>query len=279
MNADRPPDARTRPSPPSGPSDLMPLYVRALAHHAASVKNEWLVPNSIPIVYFGNLARYRSSPFKIITVGLNPSDAEFIEPRFGNASSASTPAELERALCGYFMDNPYSGWFRAFETLLQPLGASFYDDHYPGSAPSWWSPQPNTALHTDLCSPLATRPTWSRLDDRTKDALRAFGVPFWRDLIRVLAPNLIIISVAWPYLRDIGDLSWRRFPAFTGASRNQEMMIARSSVSHVVWGRAGRRPLFYIEDDRRAATAAEILTQIRRESITSMSTSIIQPSS
>jgi hypothetical protein len=36
-----------------------------------------IVPNSIPIVWFGNVERYFKSELKIITVSLNPSDIEF----------------------------------------------------------------------------------------------------------------------------------------------------------------------------------------------------------
>ncbi len=113
---------------------------------------------------------------------------------------------IREPLSEYFHRNPYSDWFRAFETLLQPLGTSFYGDRYPGPAPRWWSPQKNTALRTDICSPLATTPKWSDLPDKLKDRLRRFGLPFWRDLVRALKPDLILISVARSYTTPRGTI-------------------------------------------------------------------------
>lgn len=64
------------------------------------------------------------------------------------------------SLDAYFRTAPYTGWFNpSFEPLLRGLGASYYE-----AAPS-------VALHTDLCSPLATDPTWSRLDPREQALL------------------------------------------------------------------------------------------------------------
>ena len=36
-----------------------------------------IVPNSVPILWFGDLNKYRKSNTKIITVSLNPSNNEF----------------------------------------------------------------------------------------------------------------------------------------------------------------------------------------------------------
>jgi len=138
---------------------LASLYVRAITHYRDYERHAFIVPDSIPILYFGNLRDYRHSAIKIVTVGLNPSDAEFRESRFGaEVMSSLRPETLEPALSGYFSAKPYSAWFSAFETLLQPLGSSFYGREYAGEAPPWWMPQRNVALHTDLCSPLATTP-------------------------------------------------------------------------------------------------------------------------
>jgi hypothetical protein len=129
-----------------------------------------VVQPTIPILFFGDSERYFRSQRRVITVGLNPSRAEFPDPdrlsRFP-AARVLTPTAQDsasdviylRALNGYYRTDPYRGWFNAFEPLLQGLGCSYYD----GSA--------NTALHTDLCSPLATDPTWSRLSDTQRAAL------------------------------------------------------------------------------------------------------------
>jgi hypothetical protein len=71
------------------------------------------------------------------------------------------------------------------------MGASFYDGGE------------NTALHTDLCSPLATDPTWRRLPASTRADLAAEGRPLWHELARALAPDLIIASIATAELDGI----------------------------------------------------------------------------
>lgn len=121
---------------------------------------------SIPILYFGDYPSYNKSEIKIITVGLNPSHREFpIEDRFLRFRKAEknskncnlTHLEIQRfldSLNDYYKDEPYSKWFGCFESMLNGLSASYYDNEYP-----------NRVLHTDICSPLATDITWSKLND------------------------------------------------------------------------------------------------------------------
>lgn len=118
-----------------------------------------LVRPSIPILFFGDSKAFASSPLRTITVGLNPSREEFPRRapflRFPAAEGTSVraPDRYLASLDAYFRTAPYTGWFNpSFEPLLRGLGASYYDQ------------ASSVALHTDLCSPLATDPTWSRLD-------------------------------------------------------------------------------------------------------------------
>jgi hypothetical protein len=71
------------------------------------------------------------------------------------------------------------------------MGCSFYDT------------AENTALHTDICSPIATCPTWSRLTLRQKDSLESKGSGLWHSLVRLLAPDAILASVAGKYFDRI----------------------------------------------------------------------------
>lgn len=162
-----------------------------------------LVRPSIPILFFGDDERYVSSPLKVVTVGLNPSRLEFPngDPflRFPAARQIDprepAPDAHLAALRAYFRVRPYNAWFRpAFEPILNGLAASYYD----GMAPS-------TALHTDICSPLATDPTWTRLGN-VGAALATAGVELWHRLMERLAPDVILISVARQHLDKI------RFP-------------------------------------------------------------------
>jgi hypothetical protein len=256
-------------------SRLLSLYQRAIKHYREHEGNRWVVPDSIPIVYFGNLQSYLDSRTRIVTVGLNPSGVEFDEDRFGpEVKTSLRPDTLERALCNYFRDNPYTDWFdRAFETILQPLGASYYEKIYPGPAPRrWtWKPQPNVALHTDIYSPLATAPTWSGLPKaaaRVKEELGAWGFPFWKDLIAALKPDIVLMSVGRPCLSKLGALRWRGFSPLGAATKpRQEMQIARFGDTHIVWGEANVRPFLYLSYEQRPAAAQTILAQPELESL------------
>jgi hypothetical protein len=187
-----------------------------------------LVRPSAPILYFGDSVRFHFSPLRVITVGLNPSREEF--PR---AAPFCRFQELRErpdgdhdtylaALDAYFRGHPYTGWFNpSFEPLLRGLGVSYYDG------------QPSSALHTDLCSPLATDPTWSRLGQADQMALEPTGIRLWHELIETLQPDAVLISVARLLLDRIG------FPA-----------SGPGSVIHPVDGSQRRRP-YRIEGQRR----------------------------
>jgi len=165
-----------------------------------------LVEPSCPILYFGNTQRYGDSPLRVATVGLNPSLAEFPsnDPYQRFPATAAIHGSLDagmlsgytKALDDYFRIAPYKGWFNpSFEQMLRGLGASFYDD----AAPS-------TAVHTDLCSPLATNPTWTGLVPSDQATLQAEGVELWHELIERLQPDVLLVSIRREYLRLI------RFP-------------------------------------------------------------------
>ena len=149
----------------------------------------------MPILFFGDLAAYRTSPLRVVTVGLNPSLHEFPagEPfrRFPLAEGDREPSRYLDAMSAYFCTDPYRSWFNAFEPLLNGLGASYYK----GGA--------SAALHTDICSPVATDPTWSKPDKANRAALEADGGPLWRMLLEELRPQIMVISVAKTHLERI----------------------------------------------------------------------------
>ncbi|MFI4977374.1 MAG: hypothetical protein ACHQC8_01655 [Solirubrobacterales bacterium] len=154
---------------------------------------EYLVRPSVPILFFGDSDSYRASRIRALTVGLNPSREEF--PRADPFSRFECPRRVDgspdidlaaylRTLNEYFRLNPYRQWFDpSFEPLLSGLGASYY-----GGGDS-------TALHTDLCTPLATDPTWSRLKPGDRDLLRDSGRRLWHDLVEALEPDLVLVSI------------------------------------------------------------------------------------
>jgi hypothetical protein len=158
----------------------------------------YLVQPSIPILFFGDSKRFLDSPLRVITVGLNPSREEFPRaapfvrfPVFESRESLDT----DRYLCTldmYFRTVPYKRWFNpSFEPLLRGLGASYYED------------ASSVALHTDLCSPLATDPTWSGLDRYKQVALEPEGRRLWHELVEALQPDVVLISIKRRLLTNV----------------------------------------------------------------------------
>jgi len=219
-----------------------------------------IVRPSIPILYFGDYNRYTASPLKIITVALNPSHHEFPDTdrfeRFRPAegidarpSDAPTRAAYLSALGGYFGRVPYMRWFGWFEQVLIGLGASYRNG------------QENTALHTDLCSPLATDPTWSRLDGR-RDRLAVDGMALWHSLVEHLTPDVIVISVARQYRDQINfadHLDWRplvTIPRADPARRPYQALIQRARLTSgketlLVFGPAAQQPFATLRQEDR----------------------------
>ena len=155
------------------------------------------VTPAVPILFFGDVDTYFVSPLRVVTVGLNPSLREFpsCEPflRFPLAAHADggDHSRYLEALSAYFRTDPYREWFGHFESLLNGMGASYYDG------------ETSTVLHTDICSPVATDPTWSRLSDADQALLVADGAPLWHELLELLQPDVVVLSVARRHLARI----------------------------------------------------------------------------
>jgi hypothetical protein len=202
--------SRTQPGTHDAAAALVALAQRAFrAWEQARVQGAAVVHPAVPILFFGDIDAYMQSPLRVITVGLNPSLAEFPaqDPfqRFRAAdgltalASAADCKRYVRALSSYFEEAPYRSWFGTYKGLLEGMDASFYK----GAA--------NTALHTDLCSPIATNPTWSNLSKESRTMLLGPGRDLWHDLVRVLRPQVMLISVAREHLDQIrftSDAAW-----------------------------------------------------------------------
>lgn len=61
----------------------------------------------------------------------------------------------------------------------------------------------NTAIHTGICSPIATDPTWSGLSKTARQLLEIDGIVLWHDLIECAQPDVVIISIAKEHLEKI----------------------------------------------------------------------------
>lgn len=152
---------------------------------------------AVPVLFFGDVDAHLVSPLRVVTAGLNPSLREFPshDPfrRFPLAANAGrdNPSRYIEALSAYFRTKPYGGWFGHYEPLLNGMDASYYN----GEA--------STALHTDICSPVATDPTWSRLGESDQELLLDGGAPLWHALLEVLQPHVVVLSVARRHLSRI----------------------------------------------------------------------------
>jgi hypothetical protein len=164
-----------------------------------------VVRPSIPIGWFGDSSAYFDSPLRVVTLGLNPSHLEFPSAgpmiRFPAARHLLMSGPLDgprsrayvQALDEYFIREPYRRWFdRGFGPVLRGLDASYYPDRR------------SRALHTDLLSPSATRPTWSKLRQADCRRLASDGVPLWHALIEYLQPDIIVASPGRAHLERIG---------------------------------------------------------------------------
>jgi hypothetical protein len=184
--------------------NLLPeLIAESFRLYTAERDNPVVVRPAIPILYFGDSTAYFQSPIKVITVALNPSRAEFPEhDRFwrfpaarslGDGHPVDAPETLiKQALDDYFRGQPYRGWFNpSFERVLNGFGVSFY------------GAERGTALHTEIGSPLATDPTWSKLRNRQREMLRAGGVRLWHRLVESLDPDVMVQSTAAYHLETI----------------------------------------------------------------------------
>jgi len=247
----------------------------AWRHYAACADAAFVVKPAIPILFFGDSERYFASARKILTVGLNPSLREFPAgerlkhgwQRFEAAKELylsgrwnGDTVAYRAALDAYFRCDPYRQWFCCFEPILNGLAASYYD----GAA--------HTALNTDLCSPLATAPTWSGLRPEQRARLMQEGVALWHRLVEYLAPDVILISVA-SRLRELIRFEliqpWQ--PIYTierrkdGTLKRHKYVVEAAMLrlgsgkqTRIVFGRAAHTPFGLISNQDKTALGVAI---------------------
>ncbi len=257
------------PCPPNGASStsegrqsVSPLVKSAWqAFDKAAALPSHVAP-AAPILFFGDLDAYWKSPLRAVTVGLNPSLKEFPtdDPfrRFplDDNNGDREPGRYLNAMSAYFRTDPYGSWFGTFEPLLNGAGSSYY----AGQAVS-------TALHTDICSPVATNPTWTGLGRAERTALEKDGGRLWRMLLEALRPQLVFLSVAKGHLGriDFNPISeWRTVRIFertkSGALRKQPYKVmvrwyeAGGERFLCVFGQAAQRPFGLLSVDQKHET-------------------------
>ena len=159
-----------------------------------------------------------------------------------------------------YKDEPYSTWFRCFEPMLNGLNSSYYDNEYP-----------NRVVHTDICSPLATDITWSKLNDRQRARLGSDGNKIWHNLVEILAPDFILISVARQHLDKIRfkRTKWLEFTRLThnmnGKLKKYPYIIStsthtiRGKKSIFVFGGAAQTPFGLISNSQKREIGKQLL--------------------
>lgn len=162
-------------------------------------QKSFVVKNSIPIVWFGDIEAYQTSETKIVAVGLNPSYIEFPVNKWQRFDiHANNADDLYDTLNRYFWYNPYKQWFSHFERCLNRMDASFggvmTDTHYD-----------STAICLDAFSAIATNPTYSKLFDSQKDEIDQQHL--FQRLLDYLQPDVILMSVAFDRFVDILDIN------------------------------------------------------------------------
>ena len=211
----------------------------------------------------------------MITLGLNPSRNEFPkQDRFLRFSKARTiyPRIIEgafygeylQALNGYFhrTNHPLKGWFNSYEPLLKGLDCSYYDN------------APNTTLHTDLCSPLATDPTWSNLPGEAQISLLPYGTRLWHSLVEWLSPDLIIASVARSHLSRISFLRQNDWTVVHTVERMNPYIVKLAKLKMVdgrtpilVFGKAANTPFGTVSKIDKGKIGLAIKNRIYRETV------------
>lgn len=153
------------------------------------------IPGTLPILFFGDL--FKS---EIVTVGLNPSDQEYLSKsgtmlagagqRFATLASlgATDRASLRDTQCEeaiwwmrdyYAPGKPvYGSWFNALSRVVEAFGASFAR---------------RSAAHLDLVQE-ATRPVWSELPVSKRAALLEQDLPFLEWQIRTFPLRAVICT-------------------------------------------------------------------------------------
>ena len=227
------------------------------------------VKDSMPILFFGDYEAYRKSAVRIVTVGLNPSAREFPKgcryKRFPTAKNID-PSDQDTylaALSEYFGPNQLN-WFNNYGVVLEGMSASYR------------SGGGSTALHTDICSPVATATRWSAIDPSTQCDLMKHGVSLWNRLLKALQPHVVIVSIRRAYLPCIEFLDpsdchvIQQFDHKKDGSPRRTPYLVKARCCKVgdeesllVFSNAGTTPFQPIDHDKKRRTGEAILSHYR----------------
>lgn len=182
-----------------------------------------------PIPYFGDPCKAT-----IATVGLNPSDREFVSSegteltdsarRFHTLASLEltswnelAPAQLESihtSCTEYFSRNPYDAWFKPLDLLLRGTNDSFYSPLFH-------------ACHLDLI-PYATGIKWAFLKPWQRESLLTISASFLGQVLKYSPIKMLVLN---------GKAVVENFERATGTSFHKEPMeswsLPRKNGNHI----------------------------------------------
>lgn len=169
-----------------------------------------------PVPSFGDVSRSR-----VATLGLNPSNREFVDPkgkelegderRFHTLSSlgitcwsqvrARHYSLIVESCRAYFTRNPYDTWFRQLDHIIAGTDASYYD-------------QTDQACHLDLI-PYATDCKWTDLSREEQDLLLDLAGDTLGHLLRESPVQILVLN---------GRSVVRQFEAMSGVELTEREM-------------------------------------------------------
>lgn len=187
-----------------------------------------VVKDSIPVIWFGDIDSYFSSPQKVLTIAINPSKAEFPDDKkrfdiidFEQGNIDENIEKLKNTLNKYFTRNPYAKWFSQYEGLLKSVDASYYKN------------QSNTAIHIDIYSAIATDPTWGGLTENQKSQIS--NISLFTSLFELLSPDIVLISVNQGVMFDV-FYSWKSIVPITPVGKGGKISAYKKNDSLMILG-------------------------------------------
>lgn len=225
----------------------------------------FILKDSMPILWFGDLNSYFKSEKRIVTVGINPSDIEFkdnkgrlcsVNYRFPKVKKLLHKTKLSfkdiddyiESLNYYFKNKDpygkltyYAKWFSSYENALNALDASYFTGE-----------KNRTAIHIDLCTPVATSKKWGDLTNYERTCLmKNSGVDF-NHLLNKLEAEVIIASLNKDYIKQFKDSKGSpctKSNADSDIKINSVAFIRSFSLNNnriLIWARNSRTPLGYM---------------------------------
>jgi hypothetical protein len=248
-------------------NSLVSILLKRLADR--SLAGAGVIPWSSPVVSFGDLSRAR-----VATLGLNPSNREFVDGEgneLGGASrrfqtltslGLSTWAEAESRHVSliaescriYFATNPYDAWFKRLDKLIAGLKVSYYSTLFG-------------ACHLDLV-PYATADKWTDLRRQQRLKLLDCAGDTLGVLLRDSPVQILILngSSVVEHFQSVASIELERTTMRDWTLRRDEGLgvagIAYKGVVRTVGGTRLRRELHVLGFNHNIQSSFGVTTQV-----------------